>query len=544
VNRSRNGPGWGTGQASSACAAVLLAALLVPGAVAAKSKAPNTWPPPGGKGSLFVHFGEEHVNDLDGMTILPRIVRTSARYRPDLVTMSGDKVDVGNRDELTLWRDVMKIYDRRGVPWLAGVGNHDGICPTPLPGTCTVLDYTDYREMFAKRPYPMGDRPGYPNVRPRNRPDDDPEGASSHYYADVGNTRWIFLDNSCWSLTGCDAYQNPSGQNLGGETQFEFLRRVAGNASDKGKVVFAVMHVPTRDPGDQLYRTEFRQFHIMGKIGAIVTDNPMFEDAASDSGVDGVFVAHIKGQFLYEGSGGVPYYIDGGGGGELYTTGPVGTDHGYWHGFRLIRVRGEDYKTDVVPIFVRRGIKIAGGRTLEAGVTRTFEAFGRQPVFKHTAKVDALELRDPDPTPRLPVREGFTVPPVVIWIAPPLLVLLVGAVRGLTPAQRRRLAVPALAGVAGLAVAGISLAQQSEPTSTPVGALPNPARIWTTSNPKVLKPVASETDDARRNPRTQTADGTFKARCPGKARLTVTSGFQKRSKRIVVTGHGGPACRR
>ncbi len=192
---------------------------------------------------------------------------------------------------------------------------------------------------------------------------------------------------------------------------------------------------------------------------------------------------------------------------------------------------------------MRKGITIAGGRRLEAGVTRTFEAFGRQPVFNHTAKVDALELRDPDPTPRPPLREGFTIPPVLIWIAPPLLLLLAGAFRGLAPAKRRRLAIPALAGVAGLALAGMSLAQQSEPTSTPVGALPNPARIWTTSNPKVLKPVATDNDDARRNPRTQTADGTFKARCPGKARLTVTSGFEKKSKRIVVTGNGGPACR-
>ena len=85
--------------------------------------------------------------------------------------------------------------------------------------------------------------------------------------------------------------------------------------------------------------------------------------------------------------------------------------------------------------------------------------------------------------------------------------------------------------------------QQSEPTSTPVEALPNPARIWTTSNPEVLKPVGSEDDDARRHARTQTADGTFRARCPGKARLTITSGFEKASKRIVVTGDGGPACR-
>ena len=541
--RSRNGPGRGICRSAAGLGA-LVVALALPVAAEA-TKAPRAWPPPEGRGSLFVHFGEEHVNDLDGMRILPKIVSSSARYRPDLVTMSGDKVDQGTTEELRLWRDVMKTYDRRGVPWLAAVGNHDGVAPAPFPGgTSTVLDYTDYRRMFAKRPYPMGDRRGYPKIKPRVRPGDDPDGASSHYYADVGNARWVFLDNSCWSLTGCDAYQNPSGQNQGGETQLDFLRRVASQASAQGKQVFVVMHIPTRDPGDQLYRTELRQLHVMGKLGLLFTDNPMFEGAARESGVDGVFVAHIKGQFLYEGQGGVPYFIDGGGGGELYTTGPVGTDHGYWHGYRLIRVRGQGFMTDAVPIFVRRGISIPSDRRIQVGTTRTFEAFGRQPVFKHTAKVDALELRDPDPIPYILGREGFAIPPLVIWIAPPLALLLFGAVRGMAPATRRRLAIPALAGVAGLTLAGMSMAQQSEPTSTPVESLPNPARIWTTSNPKVLKPVESESDDPRRDPRTQTADGEFRARCPGVVRLTVTSGFQRASKRIRVTGSGGPACSR
>ena len=523
-------------------AAIALAALAWIAPAASAGAAPKAWPPKAGPGSLFVHFGEEHVNDLDGMTILPKIVRSSARYRPDLVTMSGDKVDDGERAQLRLWLDVMHIYDRKAVPWLAGVGNHDGIAPSPLPGgTSTVLDYSEYRKLFSHRPYPMGDRRGYAKIRPRVRPANDPDGASSHYFVDVGGVRWVFLDNSCWSLSGCDQYQNPSGQSPAGESQFDFLRRVAGRASDRGKLVFVVMHIPTRDPGDQLYRTELRQFHIMGKLGLIVTDNPMFEDAAKDSGVDGVFVAHIKGQFTYEGQGGVPYFIDGGGGGELYTTGPVGTDHGYWHGYRLIRTRGDDFVTDAVPIFVRRGITIAGSRRLQAGTTRTFEAFGRQPVFKHTAKVDALELRDPDPTPRLPLREGLSVPPVAIWLGPPLAVVALIALRCGGPGRRRRLAMAAAA-FAGLAVVTVSNAQQSEPTSTPVGALPNPARIWTSSNPQILKPVASESDDPRRNPRTQTADGAFKARCPGRARLTVTSGFQSASRRILVRGSGGPQC--
>ena len=46
----------------------------------------------------------------------------------------------------------------------------------------------------------------------------------------------------------------------------------------------------------------------------------------------------------------------------------------------------------------------------------------------------------------------------------------------------------------------MSLAQQSEPTTTPRENLPEPARIFATSDPLVLAPVASKTDDSRREP--------------------------------------------
>lgn len=75
----------------------------------------------------------------------------------------------------------------------------------------------------------------------------------------------------------------------------------------------------------------------MGKNNAAASgtpDNERFAAAAERSGVDGVFLGHIKGQFVYRGRGNVPYYVDGGAGGEPYTEGPVGTDHGYWHGAR------------------------------------------------------------------------------------------------------------------------------------------------------------------------------------------------------------------
>ena len=50
-------------------------------------------------------------------------------------------------------------------------------------------------------------------------------------------------------------------------------------------------------------------------------DNQRFEVEAESLGIDGVFLGHIKGQFLYRGNGDIPYYIDGGAGGELYSSG-------------------------------------------------------------------------------------------------------------------------------------------------------------------------------------------------------------------------------
>jgi hypothetical protein len=397
-------------------------------------------------------------------------------------------------------------------------------------------EFGPYRDLFADRPYPAGDAKQYPGslITHDQRPEDDPDGAASHYFVDAGPVRWIFLDNSCWSITFCEPFEYPSGQTQDGEDQWGFFERVAAGAERRGKLSFVVMHMPTQDPRDQSYTDTTAMNHTMGKGVTAPLDNSKFEGIAADTGVDGVFVGHIKGQFLYEGEGEVPYFIDGGAGGELYTTGPVGTDHGYWHGFRLIRVKNGRFRTETVPVFVPGSIKIAGPRRLRVGETITFAAFGRQPVINDPAKVEMLELRDPDPIPPASA-QAFTIPPIVLFLGPPLSVLLLIAVRsGAFSARRRRVAVPAVAMLGALLVAGISGAQQSEPTSTPVESLPNPARMWTTSKPKVLRPLGSETDDPRRRIRTQTADGTFRARCPGKVRLTIASGFEKKSARIRV----------
>ena len=264
------------------------------------------------------------------------------------------------------------------------------------------------------------------------------------------------------------------------------------------------MHIPTRDPRDQSYIDTTSFTHVMGKNfpGASGTpDNVRFEETAERAGVDAVFLGHIKGQWIYRGQGDIPYYIDGGVGGELYTDGPVGVDHGYWHGFRLIRVAGDRIETDSVPILTPGSIAISGPETLARGQAADFSATGQQP-FKISRRVE-LELRDPDPLPR---QEGGLLPMLGDFltgggyvIAPVVLLLLGGLVLRLeSPRRRLAGAAPALAMVA---VSGVAIAQQSEPTSTPRESLPNPARIWTSSNPFVLAPERSNSDDPRRNPK-------------------------------------------
>ena len=525
---------------------MLLAAAMALTASPAMAFTPaKPWPPADGPGVLFVHYGEEHWNDADGETILPKVVEVAAKYKPKLVTMSGDKDNDGETDQLEKWREIMSAYDDAGVPYYAGVGNHDRDAPPgALPGVPPPGPLDNYREVFKERPYPMGDGPAYddPLFSPRERPAEDPEGAASHYFVDYGNVRWIFIDNSCWAITGCDSFQLPSAQTQSGEGQFDFLERVAQEGTDAGKIVFVVMHMPTEDPGDQSYRDPIARMHTMGKGAS--PDNATFESIAAQAGVDGVFLGHIKGQFLYTGQGDVPYYIDGGAGGELYTDGPVGTDHGYWHGFRLVRVDGDRIVTDTVPIFVEDGIRIEGPGTVARGKDVRLEGFGKQPVFNDPAKVEALELRDPDP------QASSSILPASVWfygrwLAPPAaMFLLLALATGATLRRRVRfVAIPA--SLVGLAAFGaVAIAQQSEPTSTPKEDLPIPARIWTSSNPNVLSPVASEDDDPRRDRSSQTDGGVFRATCPGRARIRVTSGWEAQRKRITSKSAPGKIVRR
>ena len=200
------------------------------------------WPPADGPGVLFVHYGEEHWNDADGETLLPKIVEVAAEYKPKLVTMSGDKDNDGETDQLEQWREIMSAYDRRRRPLLRGRRQ-----PRPRRAARRAsracrrrAASSHYQEVFKERPYPMGDGAPYddpPSRRASGRPS-DPAGAATHYFVDYGDVRWIFIDNSCWEITDCDTFQMPSCADAGGRgpVRLPRARRAGGHGRGQGRV--------------------------------------------------------------------------------------------------------------------------------------------------------------------------------------------------------------------------------------------------------------------------------------------------------------------
>ena len=238
------------------------------------------------------------------------------------------------------------------------------------------------------------------------------------------------------------------------------------------------MHMPTRDPGDQQIRETTAVSHTMGK--GTSPDNQEFERVAQETGVDGVFLGHIKGQLLYKGAGDVPYYIDGGAGGELYTKGPIGVDHGYWHGFRVLRVDGGQVTTDAVPIFIAGGLQVKGPERVAVGGTAQVLGVGAPAGVQRPGEGRGARAARPRPAGVVePARQRGLVlraladPPAAMF-------LLLAMATGVTLGRRVRfVAMPA--SLLGLVAFGaVTVAQQSEPTSTPKESLPTPARIWTT----------------------------------------------------------------
>jgi Calcineurin-like phosphoesterase len=454
-----------------------------------KAGAVDPWPPIPEGGAFFVHYGEEHWNDLDGLRILPRVVADTARYHPDLVTMSGDKANDGNVDELQGWKSLMDVYDQEGVPYFAGVGNHDREArPGFQPGIDPMGDFSPYLNVFANRPYPFGDAAPIddPRFSPQQRPASDPPGASSHYAFEYGPVRWIFLDNGCFGIVNCDPFQNPPFPDAdGNQSQYDFLASEAAKANAQGDLVFVVMHMPTQDdrPGHSA-PTPFP--HTMGEGSS--PDNLLFEQEAAAAGVDAVLAAHIKGQWEYTAQG-VPYYTDGGAGGEVYV-GPAedtGVDSGYWHGYRLIHVKDGQITTDTVPIFSPGGITVSGPESIARGEVGQFSAVASQPT-EAGPKVNALELREPDPS----APNANTLPtPAYIWTSGNPLVL--GPVAAGAPASG-------------------SGAQAS----------------------------AAGTDDPRRDPNIQTTSGRFAGLCPGRTGVTITSGWESQATPVTVPSQPGP----
>lgn len=458
-------------------AAVLLAlaaGAAAPGSTrAAVATAP--WPPAGGPGTLFAHYGEEHLNDADGARILPRVVEETIRYRPALVIPSADKSNDGTIDQLTAWRQAMAPYAAAGIPVFPATGNHDRKAPPGAPGGVSpVADLTNYTQVFAGWPYPFGDAPppAIEGFAPSVRPASDPTGASSHYSFDLGRTRWIVLDNSCLSLINCDPLQSPPFPDAqGNRGQYEFLAREAAAAKAAGRTVLVAFHVPTQDPRPG-HSQPTPSAHNMGE--GTSPDNASFEQAAADARVDGVFAAHVKGQWIYRARG-VPYFTDGGAGGALYVGSgeKVGVDSGYWHGYRLVRVLPDgQLVTDAVPVLVPDGITVQGPERVAVEETATLRATGRQPTQKGPM-VDALELRSPDRS-----RPNFA-------------------------------------------------------------NLPDPARVWTSADAEVLSPLRAPADDPRGDAGTQNQSGRFHARCPGRTSVSITSGWETAAASVLVTSRPG-----
>lgn len=377
---------------SLACFLGCLACAPAAGAAVAA----DPWPPRTTRTPLFAHLGEERWDHVNGAAVLGRAVSDTARYRPDLVTLSGDRAANGTAAELSAWRGFMAPYDRAGVRWFPAVGNSDRQSPALFPPGMQGLgpfpaglgSVRAYMEVFADRPYPFGDA---------SAPAGDPVGASTHYFVDSGPVRWIVLDNSCWSVSRCDPVQNPPFSDGEGEQgQFGWLERRADEASRAGRTVLLVMHMPTRDPRDAARVDPQSLSYVMGRDRAF-GDNARLEDIVARTGIDAVFAGNIRAMTQYRGLGRVPYFVDGGAGGDLHTNGPVGTDHGYWHGYRLVSVSRGRVVTDAVPVFAEDGITLRGADVARRGALERYEASGRQPGSRGARKVEALELRDPRP---------------------------------------------------------------------------------------------------------------------------------------------------
>jgi hypothetical protein len=451
----------------------------------ARVAAAPAWPPPPEEGAIdVVHFGEAHWNEGQGPLTMPILIQDVLSYDPSFVTFSADIADIGTLDRLACFTQIIRPATAARIPWFNSPGNHDRVAVAGPGGVANgAIDI--WREVFAPMPQPWGDGPvpGARFVVPQNEPDDG-EGAATHYYFDYGPVgepflRVIALDNSQQSLTTSDQDQYPAvGPGQTDASQLAFLERVATEAQEKGLMTWVVMHQPTQDPRDISNVNPASYNHTMGKGAS--GDNAAFDAIAQVTGVDAVFLGHIQGNVVY-GVGDTDYYIDGGGGGSPYALHEVGTDTGYYYGFRVMRLyRGADgwtARTYFVPLVDRIEIEGPEGPA-KVGDEIALTATATQPY-------------DPDLPPRLGLAPNEAIK---LELRPP----------EMTPADR--------------------------------DSVPLLAYMWKTSNPRVLKPVPAEgaIDDPSFNERTMTTSGRFEAVGRGIARITIMTGTHRETIRVQV----------
>lgn len=489
--------------ALSAATVALLAILGGPAPVSSGT-APAAWPPPLASQSHdafdFVHYGEAHHNEDGGPVVNGEIFRQTNEYGAAFLANSSDLATIGSPAELQSFEDLIDegfsplcptatsatpCSTPLEVPWFHSMGNHDRF---PIAGPGGVFSYTNgtYRDVYADQAGPWGTAPVPPGFSGMPRPAGD-AGALTHYWVDYGPLRLIAIDNSCHSISTCDALtvnEAANGTRVGQHppvgagqefvSQFQFLEAAARDAKEQGKLVFAMMHEPTRDPRFPLNVDPISVNHTMNK--GVSTDNQTFEAIAAAAGVDGVLLAHIKGNNVYDALT-VDYYVDGGGGGQPYALDTWSVDFGTYYAYRLFRiVGGEIQHTWLVPVIdhidLYRGGSPAGGSiTLSVGDAIDLDATAIQPrcghpVFCSDQEIE-VELRPPAPPP------GFE------------------------------------------------------------SSVPVPAYVWHTSDGGVLDPVGERAEPGF-DPATMSAEGEFVAASPGTATVTVVSGWKQTSVEIVV----------
>lgn len=473
--------------------AVILAASLTTRAPASAA-APAAWPIPLAAQSHelfdFVHYGEGHHNEDGGPVANGEIFRQTNLYGAAFLAFSSDMATTGT--EVQSFEDYIDggfspicpksqfsipCQTPLQVPWFHSMGNHDR---EPLVGPGGLLSWENdiYRQVFADNAGPWGEGPVPSGFVGMDRGGES--GALTHYWVDYGPVRLIAIDNSCHSITTCDALTiveqgtgTPVGQHPA-ESQWDFLRRAAGEATAAGKLVFVFMHEPTRDPRYPLNVATISANHTMNK--GVTADNQTFEALAAATGVDGVLLGHIKGNNTYEALG-VPYYIDGGGGGRPYLTTSLGTDFGGYYAYRLFRI----------------GAGTIAGRWL-IPLVDTFE----------------LRLGTQVVTGSITVPKGQRIDLDAIVIQP-------------------RCSKPGVCSNQEIRV-------ELRPPRPPAGfesSVPQLAYVWHTSDPGVLAPVGSRVEPGF-DTATMSAEGAFDALETGTATVTIVTGWSRAQIQVTV----------